>query len=150
MWLPITLYYETKLLAIMKTASWWDIQEGVISLLHLSDHKSCLLLQDCCLRKFLSLSPKVPYQEILGVQHLILYEKVCFPVTLRQMLVTCVASRHFNSTALFFLTLDEPETRDAWWSEVRMEIRSHARALGCHAVIGYYEVTSIWWEILSN
>lgn len=43
---------------------------------------------------------------------------------------------------------DEPETRDAWWSEVRMEIRSHARALGCHAVIGYYEVTSICDELI--
>ncbi|XP_022778318.1 C2 domain-containing protein 5-like [Stylophora pistillata] len=43
---------------------------------------------------------------------------------------------------------DEPETRDAWWSEVRMEIRSHARALGCHAVVGYYEVTSICDELI--
>ncbi|KAK2569500.1 C2 domain-containing protein 5 [Acropora cervicornis] len=43
---------------------------------------------------------------------------------------------------------DEPETRDAWWSEVRMEIRSHARALGCHAVIGYYEITSICDELI--
>ncbi|KAJ7387855.1 hypothetical protein OS493_001202 [Desmophyllum pertusum] len=43
---------------------------------------------------------------------------------------------------------DEPETRDAWWSEVRMEIRSHARALGCHAVIGYYEATSICDELI--
>jgi len=43
---------------------------------------------------------------------------------------------------------DEPETRDAWWSEVRMEIRSHARALGCHAVIGYYENTSICDELI--
>lgn len=43
---------------------------------------------------------------------------------------------------------DEPETRDAWWSEVRMEIRSHARALACHAVVGYYEVTSICDELI--
>ncbi|KAJ9600683.1 hypothetical protein L9F63_026180, partial [Diploptera punctata] len=28
--------------------------------------------------------------------------------------------------------LEEPETRDAWWTEIRMEVRSHARALGCN------------------
>ncbi|KAB0406299.1 hypothetical protein E2I00_019946, partial [Balaenoptera physalus] len=30
---------------------------------------------------------------------------------------------------------DEPETRDAWWAEIRQEIKSHAKALGCHAVV---------------
>lgn len=38
---------------------------------------------------------------------------------------------------------DEPETRDFWWRELRMEIRSHARALGCNIVLGYTENTSI-------
>ncbi|XP_053575078.1 C2 domain-containing protein 5 isoform X2 [Bombina bombina] len=42
---------------------------------------------------------------------------------------------------------DEPETRDAWWSEIRQEIKSHARALGCHAVVGYNESTSICEEV---
>uniref|UniRef100_A0A8C9X6L4 C2 domain-containing protein 5 n=1 Tax=Sander lucioperca TaxID=283035 RepID=A0A8C9X6L4_SANLU len=32
---------------------------------------------------------------------------------------------------------DEPETRDAWWEEIRQEIKSHAKALGCHGVVGY-------------
>ena len=32
---------------------------------------------------------------------------------------------------------EEPETRDAWWAEIRTEIRSHCRAMGCHAVVGY-------------
>uniref|UniRef100_A0A670Y0M2 C2 domain-containing protein 5 n=1 Tax=Pseudonaja textilis TaxID=8673 RepID=A0A670Y0M2_PSETE len=41
---------------------------------------------------------------------------------------------------------DDPETRDAWWAEVRQEIKSHAKALGCHAVVGYSESTSIWLE----
>ena len=40
--------------------------------------------------------------------------------------------------------LEEPESRDAWWKEVRMEVRSHARALACNVVIGYKEETSIW------
>uniref|UniRef100_A0A8C6R7S8 C2 domain-containing protein 5 n=1 Tax=Nannospalax galili TaxID=1026970 RepID=A0A8C6R7S8_NANGA len=42
---------------------------------------------------------------------------------------------------------DEPETRDAWWAEIRQEIKSHAKALGCHAVLGYSESTSICEEV---
>ncbi|XP_066152809.1 C2 domain-containing protein 5 isoform X3 [Euwallacea fornicatus] len=41
------------------------------------------------------------------------------------------------------LNVDEPESRDIWWSEIRMEIRSHARSLNCNAVLGYTELTSI-------
>lgn len=41
--------------------------------------------------------------------------------------------------------MEEPESRnDIWWSEIRMEIRSHARSLNCNAVLGYTETTSIW------
>ncbi|XP_035859644.1 C2 domain-containing protein 5 isoform X33 [Sander lucioperca] len=42
---------------------------------------------------------------------------------------------------------DEPETRDAWWEEIRQEIKSHAKALGCHGVVGYSESTSICEEV---
>ncbi|XP_061415894.1 C2 domain-containing protein 5 isoform X5 [Lethenteron reissneri] len=42
---------------------------------------------------------------------------------------------------------EEPETRDAWWAEIRQEIKSHAKALGCHAVVGYSECTSICEEV---
>ncbi|XP_075408118.1 C2 domain-containing protein 5 isoform X7 [Tenrec ecaudatus] len=42
---------------------------------------------------------------------------------------------------------DEPETRDAWWAEIRQEIKSHAKALGCPAVVGYSESTSICEEV---
>jgi uncharacterized protein YbjQ (UPF0145 family) len=42
---------------------------------------------------------------------------------------------------------DEPETRDAWWNEIRNEMRSHARAMGCNAVVGYSESTSICDEL---
>lgn len=38
---------------------------------------------------------------------------------------------------------EESETRDGWWLEVRNEVRSHARAMNCNAVIGYAESTSI-------
>ena len=40
---------------------------------------------------------------------------------------------------------EEPETRDNWWTEIRMEVRSHARALGCSVILGYEEHTSIWY-----
>lgn len=42
---------------------------------------------------------------------------------------------------------DEPETRDGYWTELRMEIRSHARALGCNVVLGYSESTTISDEV---
>lgn len=35
--------------------------------------------------------------------------------------------------------LSDQETRDGWWSELRDEIRSHARTLCCCHVIGYME-----------
>nr|XP_022293982.1 C2 domain-containing protein 5-like isoform X2 [Crassostrea virginica] len=43
---------------------------------------------------------------------------------------------------------EEPETRDAWWTEIRTEIRTHCRAMGCHAVLGYTEHTTICEEII--
>ncbi|XP_037506507.1 C2 domain-containing protein 5 [Rhipicephalus sanguineus] len=43
---------------------------------------------------------------------------------------------------------DEPETRDAWWMELRKEIRSHTRSLGCNVVLGYNETTNICDEVV--
>eukprot|EP01135_Chromosphaera_perkinsii_P005613 Nk52_evm27s355 gene=Nk52_evmTU27s355 len=42
---------------------------------------------------------------------------------------------------------DEPETRDAWWLEVREEVKSHARTLGCSAIVGYKESSTICDEL---
>jgi hypothetical protein len=39
--------------------------------------------------------------------------------------------------------LSDQETRDGWWSELRDEIRSHARSLCCSHVIGYTESSTI-------
>lgn len=44
---------------------------------------------------------------------------------------------------------EEPETRDNWWTEIRMEVRSHARALGCSVILGYEEHTSIRYILCS-
>ncbi|XP_053681383.1 C2 domain-containing protein 5 [Anopheles nili] len=38
---------------------------------------------------------------------------------------------------------NEPETRDSWWNEIRTEVRSHARSLGCNVILGYVEQTTI-------
>jgi len=35
-----------------------------------------------------------------------------------------------------------------WWVELRTEIRSHMRAMGCHVVLGYSEQTSIRGELI--
>ncbi|KAL7431435.1 hypothetical protein ACHAXM_002691 [Skeletonema potamos] len=39
--------------------------------------------------------------------------------------------------------LSDQETRDGWWSELRDEVRSHARSLCCSHVIGYTESSTI-------
>jgi hypothetical protein len=38
---------------------------------------------------------------------------------------------------------DDMETRDSWFNELRMEIRGHAKSLGCNVVLGYSETASI-------
>ncbi|KAF9203563.1 hypothetical protein BGZ49_006276 [Haplosporangium sp. Z 27] len=43
---------------------------------------------------------------------------------------------------------DDVETRDAWWDELRDEIKSHARVLGCSHIIGYQEVATINDELI--
>lgn len=42
--------------------------------------------------------------------------------------------------------LSDQETRDGWWSELRDEIRSHARTLCCWHVIGYSESSTSKFE----
>jgi len=38
---------------------------------------------------------------------------------------------------------DDDDTRDNWWTEIRREIRSHAKALGCNLIVGYAEDTVV-------
>ena len=39
--------------------------------------------------------------------------------------------------------LSDQETRDSWWTELRDEIRSHAKILCCSHVVGYQEASTI-------
>ena len=41
---------------------------------------------------------------------------------------------------------EDEDTRDSWWTELRKEVRSHARCLGCNVVVGYSEDTVIWFD----
>ncbi|KAF9355095.1 hypothetical protein BGX26_007000 [Mortierella sp. AD094] len=43
---------------------------------------------------------------------------------------------------------DDVKTRDAWWDELRDEIKSHARVLGCSHIIGYQEAATINDELI--
>lgn len=38
---------------------------------------------------------------------------------------------------------EDMETRDSWFNELRMEIRGHAKSLGCNVVLGYTETATI-------
>eukprot|EP00092_Neocalanus_flemingeri_P010834 GFUD01011666.1.p1 GENE.GFUD01011666.1~~GFUD01011666.1.p1 ORF type:complete len:988 (+),score=330.13 GFUD01011666.1:124-3087(+) len=43
---------------------------------------------------------------------------------------------------------EDSDAREAWWVEIRQEVRSHAKALGCNMVVGYQEKTVIWEDVL--
>nr|XP_040568635.1 C2 domain-containing protein 5-like isoform X5 [Lepeophtheirus salmonis] len=43
---------------------------------------------------------------------------------------------------------EDSVTRDGWWQEIRREIRSHARALGCSIIVGYSEEITIWEDVV--
>ena len=64
---------------------------------------------------------------------------------------TAVSLRLFQCQSIKLLSArqaDHLETRDAWWNEVRDEIRSHAAALGCWAVLGYTETARVAGDLL--
>lgn len=39
-------------------------------------------------------------------------------------------------------------TRDKWWSELRAEVKSHARFVGCQYVLGYRETTVFYNDVI--
>lgn len=42
---------------------------------------------------------------------------------------------------------EDMETRDSWFNELRMEIRGHAKSLGCNVILGYLESSSVCDEV---
>lgn len=55
-------------------------------------------------------------------------------------LVTARSVKYLGNLAT---KLSDQETRDSWWSELRDEIRSHAKILCCSHVVGYLEASTI-------
>ncbi|KAJ3068266.1 hypothetical protein HDU99_003255, partial [Rhizoclosmatium hyalinum] len=43
---------------------------------------------------------------------------------------------------------DNKESRDVWWQELRDEIKSHARSLGCPLIVGYTEQMTVCEELV--
>ncbi|KAJ3023011.1 hypothetical protein HKX48_004634 [Thoreauomyces humboldtii] len=52
-----------------------------------------------------------------------------------------------SATSVKVIENDKTEIREAWWAELRDEIKTHARALGCPYVIGYTENSSVSNEL---
>ncbi|XP_062513115.1 C2 domain-containing protein 5-like isoform X2 [Corticium candelabrum] len=95
--------------------------------------------------------PKHPLRPSLGLKYAMASEYPFFTLCLFPpgMLVNIGGLVAAHSVKLLdrINNPDEPETRDAWWNEIRNEMRSHARAMGCNAVVGYSESTSICDEL---
>ena len=73
---------------------------------------------------------------------------ICLPVC--RTLVETVSQVSAKSVKLLE-ELDDREdsdAREAWWVEIRQEVRSHAKALGCNMVVGYQEKTVICEDVL--
>lgn len=52
-----------------------------------------------------------------------------------------------SATSIKLIDNDERAVREAWWAELREEIKAHARTLLCPFIIGYTETTSINEEL---
>ena len=48
-----------------------------------------------------------------------------------------------SARSVKLLDNNDREIRDAWWTELRQEILSHAKMMGCNHIIGYSETTTI-------
>ena len=70
-------------------------------------------------------------------------------LTLTQFPANCIINTggFVCAASIKVLDNDERDVRDAWWAEVRDEIKSHARTVGCAFVVGYSETTSISDEV---
>lgn len=58
-----------------------------------------------------------------------------------------VAARSVKYLGNLASKLSDQETRDSWWTELRDEIRSHAKVLCCSHVIGYVEASTIHEDV---
>lgn len=66
-----------------------------------------------------------------------------FPPNVRVRIGGLVTARSVKYLGKLASKLSDQETRDGWWSELRDEVRSHAKTLCCSHVIGYTESSTI-------
>lgn len=66
-----------------------------------------------------------------------------FDPTVRVRLGGLVTARSVKYLGNIASKMSDQETRDSWWNELREEIKSHAKVLGCSHVIGYLEASTI-------
>jgi uncharacterized coiled-coil protein SlyX len=66
-----------------------------------------------------------------------------FDPTVRVRFGGMVTARSVKYLGNLATKLSDQETRDSWWTELRDEIRAHAKVLCCTHVIGYLEASTI-------
>lgn len=66
-----------------------------------------------------------------------------FGPTVRVRIGGLVTARSVKYLGNLASKLSDQETRDSWWSELRDEIKSHAKILCCSHVVGYLEASTI-------
>jgi hypothetical protein len=66
-----------------------------------------------------------------------------FPPNVRVRIGGLVTARSVKYLGKLASKLSDQETRDGWWSELRDEVRTHAKTLCCSHVIGYEEFSTI-------
>ena len=70
-----------------------------------------------------------------------------FPLNLRVRLGAVVSARSVKFLGRLAAKIADQETRDEWWTELREEVRSHARALHCNYVVGYREMCVVYDDV---
>lgn len=66
-----------------------------------------------------------------------------FDSTVRVRFGGLVTARSVKYLGNLASKLSDQETRDSWWTELRDEIRAHAKVLCCSHIIGYLEASTI-------
>ena len=70
-----------------------------------------------------------------------------FGSSVRLRLAGVVSAQSVKYLGKLHAKISDRETRDAWWAELRDEIRSHARVLKCWFIVGYSETCTIMDDV---
>jgi len=109
------------------------------SLLHLDTEEE----QETETKDFPSLLRKSPGLE----SEVTLLTLMSMPLNTRFRVGGVVAARSVKFLGRLAAKIADQETRDQWWSELREEIRAHAKSLHCLHVIGYMEDCVVYEDV---